>query len=370
MKLFLIFQTVILVLLVLVFGSFVGVLFSESVEQYIRSLLDLSEKNDVLKFLGFSMGGILIALQALMSYKRAKAMEDAARAQAKATDEQAKANFHTETGLRQDRLKNAIKHLGHESDSVRLSGAYELFNLARGTEDLRKIVFDILCAHIRSITGESNYHKKHELKPSPQIQNLLTLLFVEQHEIFQGLRPDLQGSYLNGANLKRARLGSATLFEANLKSANLEGANLQDANLSNANLKEAFLYLGRMQGTILLDTSLQDATLVQAQLQGAMLKNTQLQGANIGLAELQGVTIARFGLSREFSKRIRTLIGKESDLSGVSLGEKVPQEDVESSIKDSGAIIGSYSKEDAERWIAEYEGTTLKKPTTDAHTGD
>ena len=62
-----------------------------------QSLAYLFQKNETLKFLGISMGGILIALQALMSYKRAKAMEETANAQVKAT-EQAKANQHTEQG--------------------------------------------------------------------------------------------------------------------------------------------------------------------------------------------------------------------------------------------------------------------------------
>ena len=137
----------------------------------------------LLKFLGISMGGILIALQALMSYRRAKAMEETAESQAKATEEQAKANQHTEEGQRQDRLKNAIEHLGHESDSVRLGGAYELSHLAKDTlgedteEKLRQTVLDILCAHIRRTTGETKYREAHKSEPSEEVQSLLTLLF-------------------------------------------------------------------------------------------------------------------------------------------------------------------------------------------------
>ena len=72
-------------LLVLAFGAFVGVLCCECIAMYISKLLGLSfQKNETLKFLGISMGGILIALQALMSYKRAKAMEQTAEAQADA----------------------------------------------------------------------------------------------------------------------------------------------------------------------------------------------------------------------------------------------------------------------------------------------
>ena len=55
-------------------------------------------KYEALKFLGIGMGGLLLALQALMSYRRATAMEDAANAQAKATEHQAQANENTERG--------------------------------------------------------------------------------------------------------------------------------------------------------------------------------------------------------------------------------------------------------------------------------
>ena len=80
-------------------------------------------KYDVLKFLGIVMGGILIAIQAVIANKRANAMVQTAMAQARAAEEQAKANQHTEQGQRQERLKNAIEHLGHERDSIRLGGA-------------------------------------------------------------------------------------------------------------------------------------------------------------------------------------------------------------------------------------------------------
>ena len=69
-------------------------------------------KFEALKFLGIGMGGILLALQALASHKRAKAMEDTAKTQTNAI-------LTTEKGQQQERLKNAIEHLGHESDSVR-----------------------------------------------------------------------------------------------------------------------------------------------------------------------------------------------------------------------------------------------------------
>ena len=155
----------------------VAVMVSETVEKCVGELLGLgspeknekNEKNEILTFLGIGMGGILLALQAVIANRRAKAMEDTAKAQAKATEEQAKANENTEQGQRQERLKNAIEHLGHDSDSVRLGGADELFHLAQDTEDFRQTVLDILCAHIRRTTGEAEYQKKHKLSPSEAV---------------------------------------------------------------------------------------------------------------------------------------------------------------------------------------------------------
>ena len=135
-------------------------------------------KYEALKFLGIGMGGLLIALQALMSYRRAKAMEDAVE--------------KTEQGQQQDRLKNAIEHLGHKSDSVRLGGAYELFHLAKDIKELRQTVLDILCAHIRQTTGDEGYQKMHKSKPSEEVQSLLTLLFVQENEVFKDCHINLQ----------------------------------------------------------------------------------------------------------------------------------------------------------------------------------
>ena len=117
------------------------------------------------------MGGALIALQALMSYKRAKAMEGNSKCASECSFDD---GARTATGT----IENAIEHLGHESDSVRLGGAYELVHLAEDTKALCQTVLDILCAHIRRTTSEREYRKNHKSKPSEEVQSLLTLLFV------------------------------------------------------------------------------------------------------------------------------------------------------------------------------------------------
>ena len=426
-------------LLVLAFGAFVGVLFCECIETHISNLLGLSNKNETLKFLGIGMGGILIALQALMSYQRAKAMEktaeaqaDAANAQARATEEQAKANQHTEQGQQQERFRNAIEHLGHKSDSVRLGGAYELFHLVQDTPEtpeLRQTVHDILCAHIRQTTGEKEYREKHKSKPSEEVQSLLNLLFVQEHEVFKGCHINLQGSWLKGVALKRARLENAILVGVQLQRADLRVVQLQGADLSEAKMQEATLrgvqlqratfWAAQMQGASLSGVQLQAATLREVKMQGAILRGVKMQGADLSDSELQGATLqavllqgailrgvkmqgAITGNGGSFEERIKRQIYRESELTGVIFEGKLSQEVVDSIVADfsdgedeaereilrkilrerlmshvgkpesyelpenSGAITGTYTEEDAEKWIAEYNEAMSSVPEEDA----
>ena len=286
-------------LLVVLFSVFVAVMTSETAEKIIGQLLGLgspekSEKNKILTFLGIGMGGILLALQAVIANRRAQAMVDA-------TNAQAETNQNTEQGQRQERLKNAIEHLGHASDSVRLGGAYELFHLAHDTEDLRQTVLDILCAHIRQTTGEDKYRKKHPSKPSGEVQSLLTLLFVQDHEVFKGCHINLQGSWLNGASLQEARLEKAVLAQAYMHKAILSGAHLQKAilidaclhgaNLNGAHLDEADLVAVQLDGASLAGAKLPEATLEDARLRGTDLSRAQLYRATLIGAQLNGARL-------------------------------------------------------------------------------
>ena len=369
------------VLLFVLFACFVIVMWSgidwQSVKtplEFIKALFH-PDKKEILTFLGLSMGGILLAMQAVIANRRAKAME-------KAAGEQARANENTEKGQRQERLKNAIEHLGNTSDSVRLGGAYELFHLAKDTEEWSQTILDILCAHIRQTTSEEDYKRKHWSKPSEEIQSLLTLLFVQEHEIFKDLEVNLQGTWLRGARLSGARLHGgylreaqlqgASLFDAqlqeallfgaklqgtkligaqlqnaNLSSIKLQGANLiraqmqgadladaqlQGANLSKAQLQRTYLLDAQLQGAVLSMAQLQGATLIEAQLQGAQLGKTQLQGADLFGANLRGVT-CQISYIGSFKGRIDNRAGQNSDLSGIIFAGGLTQENLDSLVE-------------------------------------
>ena len=360
----------------------VVVMVSESVARYLQELLGLNEKYDVLKTIGFCVAGVLLVWQAGAANKRAKAMEDTAR-------EQAKATANTEEGQRQERLKNAIEHLGHKRESVRMGGAYELFHLAKDTEDedLCQTVMDILCAHIRQMTRGNAYQAEHKTKPSEEIQSLLTLLFIEEHDVFEDCSINLQGSYLNGATLSQARLKKANLRQAQLQNAGLREAQLQEAKLWGAQLQGANLSATQMQGTDLMAARMQGANLLAAQMQGAVLREaqlqgadlsaarmqganllatqmqgailratlmegsflseTQLQGADLGLAQLQGADLSAARLQgvsspnayyplppTGFESRITNRIGMYSDLTGISFVGGLQQEDLDTLCKD------------------------------------
>lgn len=352
--------------------AFVSVMFWDCAEKCISKLLGLCKKSEVLKFIGIGMGGILLALQALMSYKRAKALEDTAQ--------------HTEQGLRQERLKNAIEHLGHDKDSVRLGGAYELFHLAEDIRELRQTVLDILCAHIRQTTSEEEYRKKHKSEPSEEVQSLLTLLFVQEHEVevFKDLCINFQGSWLNGANLRKARLKKAVLVGVNLQKADLYSAQMRDAILAGAQMQDAVLAEAQMQGAVLTEAQMQGAVLdyarmqkaklKRAQMQGAMLVETHLQGAMLIGAQMQGAVfvgtnprdaileeaqmqgVARYGdISASFEKRIRERSNKESELF-------FENQSIQELIESRGAVTGSYTAEEAEKWITEYKEAMSQVP--------
>ncbi len=412
-------------LLVGLLVGFVAVMFHDGALEHFQRLLGLSQKNAVLTFLGLGMGGLLVALQALMSYKRAKAMEDAARAQAEAASGQAKvalaqtqANVYVERGQKQQRLNSAIEHLGDESVSVRLGGAYELFALAQDNEHLRKRVLRVLCAHICALTRETAYQEAYASNPSAEVQNLLTLLFNSESDkeyVFEGCTADLSGSWLNGAQFSDAYMPGATLDRVCLKGARLDAAclhsaslveaNLQGADLVFADLSSAYLFKADLLGVCLSHARLQTAQLNGAQLQGAVLCRSHWEGADLSNAKLQGTDLKEvqfqgatfdntafhgvhsdgeyFDTTMDFRAAIRRRIDQQTDESNVTFSGGISQETVEeltgalgsvfserlknqlkrhvgrqrSNRPPEGVVMGTYTRAEAEAWIARADST-------------
>ena len=261
-------------------------------------------------------------------------------------------------------------------------------------------------------------------RPSEEIQSLLDMLFVQDHEIFKGLPvnlqrsrlngadlrgahlekavlakaylqgADLSGAYLQGANLREARLQRADLRGAHLQGADLSGAQLQGAMLWETHLQGATLRSARLQGADLWDAHLQGADLPGAHLQGAELFVAQLQGTNLYAADLRGVVSQVRDLKKQFEERITSRTNQEDDLTGAIFegGLSMSREDLDDLVelvpderkqtirqlqwhigkpgrnklpKDSGALTGVYTAEEAEKWIAEYNEAMAEVPEAD-----
>ena len=293
---------------------------------------------------------------------------------------------------------------------MRLGGAYELFHLARKNENPNEItfIFDILCAHIRLKTNEREYQEAYKSSPSEEIQSLLNLLFVQKHEVFKGFQIKLQGSWLNGAELSGAflygaNLTSSRLQEASLKAARLLGSSLKGARLQCANLREAHL-----QGAVLFEASLQGARMEKASLQGAVLGRAGLQYAKLEEAQFQGAKcqmdsytfqeriresadrkslrdcilksdnkdefnnpIFEGGLLSEEDRKglIKDLSDENADELGKALTGHAKKTEVGEPLADllvkGSDNFGTYDKEQAERWIAEYEAAMAEVPPKD-----
>ena len=194
----------------------------------------------------------------------------------------------------------------------------------------------------------------------------------------------LQGALLSNAQLQKARLWEAQLQEADLSKAQLQGAfltgaKLQGADLEKAQLQGAHLWGTQLQGADLKEAQLQGADLKEAQMQGADLREAKFQGAILQQAEMQGAYMHQTELSDDtgmhgsdlrgvsshedeppmkFQERIRSRKRKKAKLSGVVFNgvvSKGPNPDLAAFLKRSEAKTGSYTKEEADRWIKEYE---------------
>ena len=180
-----------------------------------------------------------------------------------------------------------------------------------------------------------------------------------------------------------AQLKKAVLLNAHLLGTNLQGVQLSTANLIGARLQGANLSWARLYGAFLFGSNRHGQPEKGAQLQGAVLSYAHFQGAELPKAQLQGVFSSELRPHGSFAERMRSSIGQQSDLSGVVFeGGLVPElvdtaveglSDIEARLlrnrlephidkpashelpKDSGAITGAYTAEEAEQWIAEYE---------------
>jgi len=372
-------------------------------------LLGVERKESVVRGLGIAVAGTLSIWAVWIANHRAEEMKqqtDVAQRTVRATEER----------LVQERFRDAVGHLGHDSESVRLNGAYALFRLAVQEASYRAWVAQTLCLHIIAVTGDGKYRETYAKVPSGEIQALMRLLFERGSEL-EGLRSeaereafwkefpiDLSGGYFRGLALKNARFRGANLADTQFQGANLEGAQFQGAGLAGARFQGAYLADARFQGERLAGAGFQGAHLWLAQFQGAYLTGAQFQGANLEGAGFQGANLAGTQFqeaslvsaqfqgvaaigspSASFERRIKSRIGRADDVSRTvfagglereeakriteTLKELLREEEIQRFERDLAKHVGreashalpdeaqggTYDEAQARAWIEEYK---------------
>ena len=311
---------VIVVLLVILFFIFMRGYGDEShvLDNWLGTDEESNAKYRTLRLLALLLAGMV---GFFISNRRAKAMENQAKAQTKSVEEQVKVNenktFH-----------EAIKHLGDSSASVRLGGIYALYDLALSNPEKRlKNIIEILSAHVRTTTQEDEYQKKYKTKPSNEISSLLKLLsdlntnYLSENEeegpfpldlsyaylcglmlseldfrkaLFVGsnfAHAKLLGSYFEGAELISSHFEGAELISSHFASAYLEESNFEGANLYKSNFEGAYFSESHFEGAYFSESHFEGAYFSESHFAGAYLSESHFEGAESHKTHFEGAIL-------------------------------------------------------------------------------
>ena len=239
----------------------------------VARLLEINNKAEVLRLIGWGMSGVLAAIVAVGLNRRAAAMD--------------KQNDLTEKGHIDERFKVAVQGLAGEQPSVRIAAFYQFYYLAKDNPDMgfRSSIFDILCAHLRQITSDADYRENAgSKKPTEECQSLLDVLFKKSRNVFSGMAADMKNAYLVGANLSNTELQRANFRDANVSDANFGSANVSAANFGNANVSDANFGMANVS----------DANFGMANVSAAFFRHANVSAAYFGGAN---VSDANFGIA-------------------------------------------------------------------------
>ena len=241
-------------------------MFNESVAFMLSAWFGTDSKKETLGFIWTGMAGFLAVIGAIVVNRRAR--------------EQIKTNRLIEQGHNQDRFKAATEHLG--KPETQIAAYYEFCQLAKNHENLRKIIFDILCAHLRKETNTDEYKEKPKEHPTENIQSLLDILFKPESEfknIFEKFDADLSRTNISYTNLDNACMNNVNFTRANLTEIRFGNANLQNSCFLDADLRDVMF----------MESNLQDACFHGAYLQNVMFAKSDLQDVDFIAANFQSV---------------------------------------------------------------------------------
>ena len=255
-----------------------------------------------------------------------------------------------------------------------------------------------------SVLSRLNIQNKKDNKSNPLRLNLSASYLVGANLDGACLNHvNLSGTIMQKASLREVQLQGADLSDIQIQEATLDGAQMQWASLERARMQKASLKGAQMQGAHLREAQMQGTFLHHAQLQGVSLWRAQMQGVSLWGAQMQETILKEANLHGAYSLRpvteypslaeqIRARRGKPTDLTTVIFNGGLTENDVQhirdelteyqrnkgmtkkeidridailvehqdkpavkQLPKDSGAITGVLTKEEADKIIAEYE---------------
>jgi uncharacterized protein YjbI with pentapeptide repeats len=264
-------------------------------------------KNDVRTTLLQGVGGLLLAVGAVATWRQLRLGRDQLRQNHELTLKQLEI---TERGQITERFTRAIEQLGSDRLHLRIGGIYALERIARDSIDDQAAVAEVLCAFVRTHAAwqgdEHNSMLIQEVDDLPRLHIRAPHVHAAMATLggnvvrFADVRPlelsevDLRNSwlpaglYLVEANLAVAHLEDSHFRSFDLRNANISGAYLKAAWLERANLSGANLAGTDLRGTYLGDALLLGTDFFGANLQGSIIGGADLGGADLRKANLEG----------------------------------------------------------------------------------
>jgi uncharacterized protein YjbI with pentapeptide repeats len=184
----------------------------------------------------------------------------------------------TREGQITDRFNAAVENVGSDSLDVRLGGIYALQRIMQDSERDQPTVINVLSAYV---SAHATRPKSPQTGPPSDIAAALNVLAFRERERDGTARVDLRGTYLYGATLFNATLDAKDEAQILLHGGNLEGAYLDEADLTKARMPGANLNRASLSGT-----KLGYASMPAVMLRGASMKDTVLKGADLTYADL------------------------------------------------------------------------------------
>jgi hypothetical protein len=181
----------------------------------------------------------------------------------------------TQQGQFSERYAHAIQQLGSENRPSRLTGIYELEQVALDSPDHYQLGMEILADYLRIFTpvasgaGTPGPPAPPNAAEAAEIRAILKVLGRRPKDREPVLELDLSGVNLQGLDLRGENLSGDNFRGADFREAHLDGANLTKAALIDADLTGVFF-----MGADLAGASLSEANLTQAILFGANLTGT------------------------------------------------------------------------------------------------